>query len=276
MASELEFVNYKQFVENLSSVDSAESTDKSVVCNPSDGPRKFDASKQNKLAFFEKEVNPEYLYAITDNSGFFLFGIKKDGSVEWTVGVPSEIKKELVEKVDKVLGKSLVDATYADALLSGNNPEYVKILVDAGDKLIGAVKNDGSQIFFTPLELNGGVKWTPDNISELAEALKENGFTSGQGDWSDSKSLSISKPDCAVVNFTNIQSMPETKTTDAHGIMEFWDGRGNYFKKNVVMNAQGQSSLVYPKKNISIDICNDEWEGDDTFKLTIGDWVTQD
>lgn len=230
----------------------------------------------NKLKIFIVTDNPEYLYAITDNDDMFLFGVKKDGSVEWAVGVPNEIKKALIGKVDKVSGKSLVDSTHADALLSGNNPEYIKFLVDAEDKLIGAVKNDGSQIFFTPLELKGGVKWTPDNISELAIALKENGFTSGQGDWSDSKSLSISTPDCAIVNFTNIQSMPETKTTDAHGIMEFWDGRGNYFKKNVVMNAQGQSSLVYPKKNISIDICNDEWEGDDTFKLTIGDWVTQD
>ena len=37
MATELEFVNYKQFVENLPARTTAKSNDRSVVSNPTDG-----------------------------------------------------------------------------------------------------------------------------------------------------------------------------------------------------------------------------------------------
>ena len=48
-------------------------------------------------------------------------------------------------------------------------------------------------------------------------------------------------------------------------------------RKEVIMNAQGASSLGHPKKNIAIDICNNNgWDDDDTFKLQIGNWVPQD
>ena len=57
MATELEFVNYKEFVENLSSVDSAESTDRSVVSNSSDGPRAVDSfTKQNNDKIFANKI----------------------------------------------------------------------------------------------------------------------------------------------------------------------------------------------------------------------------
>ena len=52
---------------------------------------------------------------------------------------------------------------------------------------------------------------------------------------------------------------------------------GNYFKKEVILNAQGRSTLSHPKKNIAVDICNNNgWDDDDTFRLQIGDWVPQD
>ena len=51
---------------------------------------------------------------------------------------------------------------------------------------------------------------------------------------------------------------------------------GNYFKKRIILNAHGNSSMAFEKKNGTIDICNDEWIGDDTFSLKIGNWVAQD
>ena len=50
--------------------------------------------------------NPEWIYAITDASDHLLFGIhRRDGSIEWGVGVPTPIEKkisELARRVDKL------------------------------------------------------------------------------------------------------------------------------------------------------------------------------
>lgn len=97
-----------------------------------------------------------------------------------------------------------------------------------------------------------------------------------QTDWSETKKINISQPNCAYVNITNIGSMPTTKTADLHAYMEVYDCNGNYFKKRVILNAQGNSSLYMPKKNFAADFCEDEWAGDKTTDVTIGDWVTQD
>lgn len=61
--------------------------------------------KQQKRFFaFEKEVkdygfdvinNPEWLSVTVDKEQHILFGIKRDGSVEWSIGVPGPIREEL-------------------------------------------------------------------------------------------------------------------------------------------------------------------------------------
>jgi hypothetical protein len=357
MASEIEFVNYKQFVENLSSVDSAENTDKSVICNPVGGPRKFDASQQNKLKFFVIANNPEYLYAITDKYDRFLFGVKKDGGIEWAVGIPQPVKdavdslknytdglvalinssldskvdketgKSLVdslfaegvyvvsnpeyiyavvdkenrvlfgvrrdgkfewstgipsqlesvlegllnEKVDKVEGKSLIDEVYSDAQGHITSPEYLKILVDASDRIMFALKPNGQPVFFGRPQFKSGVDWSLENLTELEKTLADKGVMVGVGDWSFSKELQIPLPKCAIVNIEG--SMPTTKTDNLSVNIEFWDLNGNYFKKPAVLNAQGNSTLAYPKKNLTVDILNEDGS---SFKLRVGDWVQQD
>lgn len=92
-------------------------------------------------------------------------------------------------------------------------------------------------------------------------------------DWSRSDSLAIPEPRCAVVNFTGLTSMPTSKTADLPAVMEFWDMQGNYFKKNVLCSAQGNSSMAYPKKNVKFDLLNEDGS---EFNLKIGNWVEQD
>ena len=70
--------------------------------------------------------------------------------------------------------------------------------------------------------------------------------------------------------------MPTTKTQNLHAWLEFYDGNGSYFKKHVVLNAQGNSSLEYPKKNISIKFFEGSWDNDKTTDITFGNWVKQD
>ena len=58
--------------------------------------------------------------------------------------------------------------------------------------------------------------------------------------------------------------------------MEFYDCQGGYFCKKVILNAQGNSSLNFAKKNFAVDFCEDDWIGDKTTDISIGDWVKQD
>lgn len=228
--------------------------------------------------------NEEFVMAVTDSNGAFLFGIRKDGTFDWAKGIPqvlqialSGLQADVNGKVDKVVGKSLIDDQFASHTTSTpSDPEWFWALLDVNDKLVEGITQDGIHVFKTPVRFDGGIDWSSENLNDLVQALKDIGFTGGAGDWSDSESLEIPVPEMAVINFTNISQMPQTKTTDAHAIMEFWDMNGNYFKKKVIANAQGSSSLSAPKKNISIDICNDEWIGDDTFKIKFGAWVPQD
>lgn len=92
-------------------------------------------------------------------------------------------------------------------------------------------------------------------------------------DWSKSKSLAIPEPRCAVVNITGINAVPASKTADQPAVMEFWDKAGNYFRKAIICNAQGQTSLMFPKKNMKFDLLNSDGS---EFELKIGDWVIQD
>lgn len=228
-------------------------------------------------------TNEEFVIAFVDASGQFLFGVRKDGSVEWTKGVPQAIQKALAEiqselngKQDAVSGKTVIDTQFSNHTSSNSNPEWFWTLVDVANKIVEGIKTTGERVFKLPVQFDGGIGWSKDNLDDLSAALKANGFTGGTGDWSDNSSLEIPIPKMAIVNFTNIDQMPQTKTTDAHAIMEFWDMNGNYFKKKVIANAQGSSSMKWSKKNIGIDICNDDWIGDDTFKIKFGDWVPQD
>ena len=57
--------------------------------------------------------------------------------------------------------------------------------------------------------------------------------------------------------------------------MEFYDGYGNYFKKNVNIDQQGDSSRAQWKRNMSVDMF-DSGQGGDAFAVKFGDWVAQD
>lgn len=98
----------------------------------------------------------------------------------------------------------------------------------------------------------------------------------GSNDLSNEKKIAILEPSKAYVNIYGIDKMPTTKKSNLHAWMEVYDGNGNYFKKKVILNAQGNSSLSLEKKNIAVDFCEDDWIGDKTTEITIGNWVPQD
>lgn len=201
--------------------------------------------------------NEEYIYLIKDAEDKVLFGIKQDGSVYWPKGLPKWVEERINQDTIK-------------------NEEYVQITQDADGKIIEGVLSDGTKKFSSKVRFENEVDLSKKSCASLIETLKSKGYLLATGDWSDAKELSIPMPRCAVINFTGISNMPQAKFVDMQGIMSFWDMQGNYFQKNVIMNGQGQATMNCPKKNCAIDICNDNWIGDDTFKLQIGDWVAQD
>ena len=93
------------------------------------------------------EANQEYNYAVLDSGNRFLFGIKKDGSFEWSKGIPSEIKKSIQSKVDKETGKSLIDSNFAQMINVESSQEYVYVVLDENKRLLFGVKKTGDFVF---------------------------------------------------------------------------------------------------------------------------------
>ena len=111
-------------------------------------------------------------------------------------------------------------------------------------------------------------------MSDFQKIIEDQGSISK--DLSGDTVINLKEPTFAYVNFSGFEYMPRTKGSDFKGWIEFFDGEGAYFKKKIIADAQGTSSLVWPKKNLSIDICEDEWLGKTTSEIAFGEWVPQD
>jgi hypothetical protein len=127
--------------------------------------------------------NLEWIYVLLDAENRILAGLKSDGSVEWSIGVPTPVKKyvndaideikngtegtaldglnkiiaflnelstsdtlkDLLDtKVDKEEGKSLIDSKYAEGIHFVENLDFIEVHTDAEDNILWAVKKDGS------------------------------------------------------------------------------------------------------------------------------------
>lgn len=97
-----------------------------------------------------------------------------------------------------------------------------------------------------------------------------------QVDWSDSAEVILPEPRLARINFTGINHFPSTLTSVGKAWMEFDDGAGNTLRQRVILKIHGQYTLSYPKRNLTLELCADEWVGDSTFQMQFGDWVKQD
>ena len=153
----------------------------------------------------------------------------------------------------------------------------LEIETDSEGKIISYRKDDGTIVESVGIETPRLV--ITEGFDEFKKSINgTNLFPYGKNDWSGKDYIELSTPKLARVNFTNIYTMPEHKYSNSHAIMEFYDGNGNYFKVKCILNAQGDSSMAFKRKNFAIDICTDEddWVGDETIKVKFGKWVPQD
>lgn len=205
-------------------------------------------------------VNDEYLSVETDAEGKVIGYTASDGS-HYLYKVKSETIPTEFEHIEDPEGRMEIATDAEGKVMSYRDAEGKKHEYD-----MEVAKLDVSN-----LNLQG------NSVHDIQEALDSNGYNAKTPiDWSNSSFIHIPEPYLAKINLTNINAMPTSKTDDFHAWLEFWDMQGNYFKKRVILNAQGNSSLQYVKKNFAADFCNDEWVGDDTFSIRIGAWVAQD
>lgn len=127
----------------------------------------------------EYEENPEFLRVYIDNTGKFLWGIRKDGAIIYGAGVPPQVKEyidnavaglipqvekiiefldgiqdgdktlqELLDaKVDKEEGKGLIDEDFANNYWYEENPEFVRVYLDNEKRLIKGITIEGLEYF---------------------------------------------------------------------------------------------------------------------------------
>lgn len=208
-----------------------------------------------------QSTNSQYICAVTDANGYVLFGTLKDG----TFYAPNGIS----DSVDTSVGCFISEA---------DTMEFIFCITDNNGYVVFGVRKDGTlfQPSGMPEETKTVLAEHQTKLTELEEKLNSGQFKSPTN-WSDSKHLEIPEPRLAYVNLTGITNLPQAKNTNAKGYFEMWDLQGNYFKKEMIIDAQGNSSMAFTKKNFAVDLINNNgWDDEDTFSLKIGDWVPQD
>ena len=242
----------------------------------------IDTNLQELLDVFSLQENPEYLAVEKDADGKVLSSTNADGS-----HYIHNVKSETIDaKVDKEKGKSLIDEDVADAHGTLEDIEgRMEIVTDAENKVMSFRDSQGKKhehdMEVTNLDVSN-INLQGNSVNNIQDALKANGFKiKASIDWSDYLSnngkspLYIPEPRCARINISGIDSMPTSKTTNAKAYFEMWDMQGNYFKKKVIINAQGNSTMSFPKKSFACDFFDEDWGGD-SFAIKFGNWVPQD
>lgn len=215
--------------------------------------------------------NPEFVKVVTDTEGKVLSGTKRDGS-HYIHNVESETIPTAFSEIEDVEERS-------------------EMTTDADGKILSYRRKDGTKVEHS-LEVEH-FSLTPKGMAEFHKELKDSGFQpGGHGDWSSYISndgdnpLHLPMPSCASLNIiTDFNLLNLNKIGFAGAIdgvnynvpvvIEYFDKGGNYFKKNAIISAQGKSSMGDEKKNIAIDIFDDE-SMDGAFSVKFGTWVSQD
>lgn len=225
----------------------------------------IDFNLKELLDIFSMQENPEYLAVEKDADERILSATYNDGS-HYIHNAKSETIPEEFEHIEDPEGRTEITTDAEGKVMSYRDADGKK----------HEHKMEVTNLDVSNLNLQG------NSVNNIQDALKANGFdVKTPIDWSaylsnDGKSpLCIPEPRCARINISGIDSMPITKTTNAKAYFEMWDMQGNYFKKKVIMNAQGNSTIQYPKKSFACDFFDSDWNGD-SFAIKFGDWVAQD
>ena len=209
----------------------------------------IDASLQELLDVFSLQENPEYLAVEKDADGKILSSTNPDGS-HYIHNAKSETIPTEFSHIEDTEGRT-------------------EITTDAEDKILGYRDSEGTRhehkISTNHLELSD------DAANEINEAFKSAGIKmENPSDFSNDSHIELPIPRIIAQVYLYSPDIPaKYKGQNIKGEIEYNDKDGNYFRKKVTVNAQGDSSLYYPIRNMSIDI-------DDGCKIKFGDFPSQD
>lgn len=219
----------------------------------------IDSNLKELLDIFSLQENPEYMAVEKDADGKVLSATYNDGS-HYIHNAKSETIPEEFEHIEDPEGRTEIttDAdrkvmSYRDS--SGKKHEYAM---------------EVTNLEVSNLNLKG------NSVNDIGDALKANDFKlDTPSDFSKDSYVELPIPRVAAQVKIYASKLPTTKQDDIEAEIEYNDKDGNYFRKPVILNSQGSSSMSYIDKetgergNIAIDI-------NDGSKIKFGDFPTQD
>lgn len=208
----------------------------------------IDTNLQELLDVFSLEDNPEYLAVEQDAEGKVISATNPDGS-HYIHNAKSETIPTEFSHIEDPEGRT-------------------EITTDSDSKILGYRDSEGTRhehkISVNHLELSD------EAATEVSEAFKSAGIKmENPSDFSKDSHIELPIPRIAAQVRLYAPKLPTTKQDDIEAEIEYNDKDGNYFRKPVILNAQGSSSMSYYVKNMAIDIA-------DGSEIKFGDFPTQD
>ena len=203
---------------------------------------------RERTAHLSTIVNDEYLSVETDAEGKVIGYTAPDGS-HYLYKVKSETIPTEFEHIEDPEGRT-------------------EITTDAEDKILGYRDSEGTR-HEHKISANH-INLSDEAAKEVNEAFKSAGIKmENPSDFSKDSHLELPIPRIAAQVKIYAPKLPTTKQDDIEAEIEYNDKDGNYFRKPVILNAQGSSSMYYYVKNMAIDI-------NDGSEIKFGDFPTQD
>lgn len=208
----------------------------------------IDSNLKELLDVFSLEENPEYMAVEKDADGKVLSATYNDGS-HYIYNAKSETIPTEFSHIEDPEGRT-------------------EITTDAENKILGYRDSEGTRhehkISTNHLELSD------EAAKEVNETFKSAGIKmENPSDFSKDRYIELPIPRIAAQVRIYAPKLPTTKQDDIEAEIEYNDKDGNYFRKPVILNAQGSSSMGYYVKNMAIDI-------NDGSEIKFGDFPTQD
>lgn len=208
----------------------------------------IDSNLKELLDVLSLEENPEYMAVETDTEGKILSATNADGS-HYIHNAKSETIPTEFSHIEDPEGRT-------------------EITTDAENKILGYRDSDGTR-HEHKISANH-INLSDEAAKEVNEAFKSAGIKmENPSDFSKDSHVELPIPRIAAQVKIYAPKLPTTKQDDIEAEIEYNDKDGNYFKKPVILNAQGSSSMYYYVKNMAIDI-------NDGSEIKFGDFPTQD
>lgn len=213
----------------------------------------IDSNLKELLDVFSFQENPEYLAVENDADGKILSATNTDGS-HYIHNAMSETIPTEFEHIEDPEGR-------------------MEITTDAEGKVLSYRDSSGKKhehdMEVTNLDVSN-INLQGNSVNDIGNALKTNDFKlDTPSDFSKDSYIELPIPRIAAQVKLYAPKLPTTKQDNIEAEIEYNDKDGNYFRKPVILNAQGSSSMSYYVKNMAIDINDDS-------KIKFGDFPSQD